>query len=437
MDFLKTLTTGLVAILIISKSCAQESIPLTTIVKLRLIDSLGNALNRNYIYPDKAIEMARFISQKQRRKGYKEIDDPQAFANQLTKDIQRIYKDGHLLVRYDPDLEKRIRVFETGFQNDSPDWEKERRQNFFFQKTEVLSGNIGYIVFTNFADTNACSRKTVQAAFQFVANTDALILDLRNNFGGRIAMAREIANYFFNAPQRTGRSFNRITNTWTDEWAGIENGLHLTMPLYILTSKRTFSAAEGLAYNLKYLKNAVLVGDTTRGGAHITRSFALGNGFVGFIPFTRSENSVTKTDWEGTGVLPTVSVAEASALHKTQELILKNKLAVSTDTTETLKLQWLLNDLRTKGATVIVPVETLKQYTGVFEEFLVTLEDGKLYCSNMHQPGKKDLLVAIGERLFKIDAQSQVEFLVNKNGAVDSIRLLWNDGWVDVIKKSN
>ena len=216
----------------------------------------------------------------------------------------------------------------------------------------------------------------------------------------------------------------------------VTQDVYLTMPIYILTSERTFSAAEGLAYNLKYLKNAVIVGDTTRGGAHSTRSFGLGNGFVAFIPFSRGEHIVTKTDWEGTGVIPNIPIKEEMSLLKAQELILQKKLAGLKDTTEKLKLQWLLNDLHSKMINVAVPAETLNKYAGVFEEFLFTLEDGKLYCSNTHQKDKKDMLVAINNQLFKIDEQSQVEFVIDNDGAVKKIRLLWDDGWVDIIKRS-
>lgn len=416
---------------------AQESPALTPEVRDQVIGKLSETLTRNYVYPDKAAAMNQFIQKKQLEKGYDNANDPQKFANDLTKDLRSVQQDTHLSVRYDPDLEKKVNAFEATAQKDSSDLEKERSQNFFFRKAEILRGNIGYINLTNFAEANDLSRKTAQAAFQFVANTDALILDLRNNFGGRNEMAKEVADYFFAKPQLAGKSFNRITDGWTDDWVGkrseIGEGLRLTMPLYLLTSERTFSAAEGLAYNLKYLRNAVTVGVKTRGGAHQTRSFALGNGFVGFIPFTRSENVVTKTDWEGTGVEPNIPIKEEQALLKAQELILKNKLSAISDAVEKRKLEWVLNDLSSKMAKIDVPEEKLKTYVGTFEEFVFTLENGKLYCRNTHQKDQKDALVAINDHLFKIDEQSQVEFIADKDGVVKSIRMLWDDGAVDAI----
>ncbi|MBL0881912.1 MAG: S41 family peptidase [Chitinophagaceae bacterium] len=431
---------GALSMVFASAINAQKTTSLTELEKQRVIDSFSKVLNRNYVYSDKALLMSQFIQQKHQNKGYKNMNDPKQWAHQITKDIRAIEQDHHLSVRFDPDLEASIRIFEATLEKETTDFGKEKSQNFFFRKAEILKGNIGYINFTNFADTNYLSRKTVQAAFQFVANAEALILDLRNNFGGRPEMEKEIAGYFFNEPQQTGRTYNRILDTWTEEWVVDQlkhsEGLYLTMPLYILTSKRTFSAAEGFAYNLKYLKNAILVGDTTRGAAHTTRSFALGNGFVGFIPFTRFEHIITKTDWERIGVVPSISISEELSLYKAQELILKNKLLSISDTTEQLKVQWLLNDLYSRMRKINVPNETLKQYTGVFEEFLFTLEEGKLFCRNTHQQDKKDMLVAINDHVFKIDEQSHVEFVTDKQGMVTSIRLLWDDGWVDTVQKS-
>src|SRR6185295_3873423 len=168
-----------------------------------------------------------------------------------------------------------------------------------------------------------------------------------------------------------------ISNTWTEQWvdnkSSITTGIYLDMPLYILTSDRTFSAAEGLAYNLQQIKKSIIIGDTTRGGAHAARSFALGHGFVGFIPFTRSENAVTKTDWENTGVIPGIAINEDDALLKAQEQIYLQTMSIVKTDEEKRKMQWLLNDLKAKTSKLILPVDVLKQYTGQYEEFVFVL----------------------------------------------------------------
>jgi C-terminal processing protease CtpA/Prc len=69
----------------------------------------------------------------------------------------------------------------------------------------------------------------------------------------------------------------------------------------VLTLSRTFSGAEDFAYNLQVIKRATVIGETTEGGAHPTM-FRLVDGHFGVgVPFARSINLTTKTNWEGTG----------------------------------------------------------------------------------------------------------------------------------------
>ena len=86
------------------------------------------------------------------------------------------------------------------------------------------------------------------------------------------------------------------------------------MPVYILTSKKTFSAGEEFTYDLKTQKRAIIIGETTGGGAHPVQPIDAGNGFVANIPFARAINAITKTNWEATGVTPDVFVPAEKAL---------------------------------------------------------------------------------------------------------------------------
>jgi C-terminal processing protease CtpA/Prc len=93
-----------------------------------------------------------------------------------------------------------------------------------------------------------------------------------------------------------------------------------TRPVYLLISKRTFSAAEAFAYDLQALGRAVVVGEPSGGGAHPFEYRRVGTHFVLSLPEGRSINPVTGKDWEGVGVQPDVVVPEAQALEKAQEL---------------------------------------------------------------------------------------------------------------------
>ena len=95
--------------------------------------------------------------------------------------------------------------------------------------------------------------------------------------------------------------------------------------VYVLTSKATFSAAEGLAFALKNLKRATIVGETTRGGAHPARVKRIDAHYALMVPVSTVRDAVTGKDWEGVGVAPDLPVPAAEALIRAQIVIL-NKL---------------------------------------------------------------------------------------------------------------
>jgi hypothetical protein len=408
--------------------------------KKAVIDSLSQALNNFYVYPEQAAAMTKHLQQQWQKHKYDAPLNGPALAEQLMTDIRTVHKDRHLQIRFDPNLQQRIVSFNATKQPDRTDVAREQRENFYFRKAEVLPGNIGYITFTNFSDTSEQARATVRAAMQFVAYTDALIIDLRNNYGGNGIMAGEIAGYFFKEKVYAGRRYSRIGNTWTDMWQennpALTKGLVLNMPVYILTSQRTFSAAEGMAYSLQQLKRAVVIGDTTRGGAHLTRSFSLGNGFVGFIPFSRSESVISKTDWEGTGVIPDTRDIESNSLVTAQTIILETKLSTTADSTERRKLQWLINYCRAQNVTMQATPTEISKFTGQFEEFLFTTTNHQLTCTNTSQRNRTNKLTPVTNNLFVLDDECQVEFLLDAQDRCNTIKLYWRDGWVDVVTRT-
>src|SRR6202043_391552 len=182
-------------------------------------------------------------------------------------------------------------------------------------KGEILPNNIWYIKFDGFMDASFCG-PTVVAAMGFVAHTDAIIFDLRQNGGGQPAMVTLIASYLFDKPTHLIDIYNRKEDSTTQNWTSsyLPGPRLAKIPVFVLTSKGTFSGAEEFAFDLKNQKRATIVGETTGGGAHPVSGHPVGDYFMVAVPFAKSLDPVTKTNWEGTGVEPDIKVATDDAL---------------------------------------------------------------------------------------------------------------------------
>lgn len=426
---------------------AQNNQPpkIDSLVKTEVVNSICNSLTNNYVFPDKAKIMSDFLRQQNQNTTFSTITNPNQFANEIQKKLRSVNEDNHLRIEYNPQLEKDITKFlatkkgATAILAD--DIKKDEKQNFYFKKVEILPSNIGYIEFTNFAVPNPSARKTINSAMQFIAHTDGLIIDLRNNFGGNGEMLGEILSYFFALRTFTGKTYNRIENKWTDSYVEnkreITNGLKLEMPLYILTSNRTFSAAESFAYTLQSLKKAVIIGNTSRGGAHATRSFSIGNGFVAFIPYLRGENVTTKTDWEGVGVVPDIKTEDNNCILTAQNYFLNQKLLTEKDEKEKRKINWQINFNKSKSSTVILNSSETTTFIGRFQEFEVSILENQLIFRDTNQKNSDPRkAIAVTNKLFQIGSDYQVEFIADTNNLCNSIKMYWDDGYEETISRT-
>lgn len=301
-------------------SVADFDLKLDAATKARVIDNAIAQLNENYVFPDVAKKMEEAVRARQKRGEYDSVTDGDAFATMLTDNFRDVSHDRHLRVDFSA-----VKLPE-GESKPSPDAiEQFRKQmlhsNCAFEKVEVLSGNIGYVKFNGFADPEVCG-PTVVAAMNFVANTDAIIFDLRNNGGGDPKMVALICTYLFAEPTHLNDLWERKGNTTNQFWTlPYVPGKRLDgKPAFVLTSKFTFSGAEEFSYNLKTLKRATLVGETTGGGAHPVSGHRIDDHFMIGVPFARAINPITKTNWEGTGVEPDVKVPASEALETAEKL---------------------------------------------------------------------------------------------------------------------
>ena len=292
-----------------------------------VIDNLIKELNDAYVFPEMAKKMETDLRARLSGKEYDSIPSGRAFAEKLTADLQSISKDKHLRVRFSaqPIPLRKERGEPTAEEKERNSWFN-RRINFGFERVERMNGNIGYIDLRGFSDHEA-GAETVAAAMKFLANTDALVFDLRQNGGGSPRMVALISSYLFgDKPVHLNDLYWRKGDKTDEFWTKPELAKvrFQDKDIYVLTSNRTFSAGEEFTYNLKNLKRATIIGETTGGGAHPGGVERLGDHFGAFIPSGRAISPITKTNWEGTGVEPDVKVPKDQAL-KTAYLMALNK----------------------------------------------------------------------------------------------------------------
>jgi retinol-binding protein 3 len=285
--------------------------------KSMVVDNLIKELNDGYVFPDVAKKVEADLRARQKNMEYDAITSSRDFAKKLTEDVQSVSHDKHMRVGFSFDaIPERAKRGEPTEAEKAEDAWFMKRINYAFDKVERMEGNIGYIELTNFFEPEA-GAETVASAFNFIANTDALIIDLRRNGGGDPEMVQLICSYFFgDKPVHLNDLYFRADNKTTEFWTkpSVAGHKFLDKDVYVLTSARTFSGAEEFSYNLKNLKRATIIGETTGGGANPGGRVRLSEHFGVFVPAGRAINPYTKTNWEGTGVEPDVKVAKEMAL---------------------------------------------------------------------------------------------------------------------------
>ncbi|MYN19475.1 hypothetical protein GTP81_22285 [Rugamonas sp. FT107W] len=299
--------------------------------RLEVIDTLIAKLNANYVFPDKA-QQAEVVLRKNQREGkYDGITDGKQLAKQLFDDIDGVVHDKHMFIdasaRPVPPDDAMPPPPQT-----RAEWEKQvppavlervLASNLGVEKVDHLSPKIGYLQLSSFAPAFLVSDKFA-ASMNALADTDGLIIDLRNNGGGGGESVALLISYFVDERTRLNDSWERATGITTQYWTQDKlDGKRYggKKPVLILVGPDTKSAAESFAYQLQALKRATVIGERTWGGANASRPYRLSEHFAAFIPSRRSISPITHTNWEGTGVTPDVAAKVDDALAAAQDLM--------------------------------------------------------------------------------------------------------------------
>lgn len=324
--------------------------PITPALRDGTIDGIVRELGAKYVFPDRAAAVAKALRARRDRHEYDSIATGQALARALTGHINEVLKDAHFHVSFSLEpLPVRAQADKASAEELASRERLERMVNGGFEKVERLPGNIGYIEVRSFAFSKRGS-EAAAAAMSFVSETDALIIDIRRNGGGDPDVVAALSSYFFPEPVHLNDLYFRPEGTTRQFWtfAAVSGKRYLDREIYVLTSKRTGSAAEEFAYNLKALKRATILGEVTWGGAHPGEEVRLNEHFSAFVPSGRAINPITKTNWEGVGVKPDIEAPPEDALRIAQIKILEKRVAVMLDSQQKRSLEERLRELDKK-----------------------------------------------------------------------------------------
>ena len=312
---LKVLSITLLGIIFVSSFCMAQ--PISKILDKKeqdlILKKTGRLLKENYVFTDIGAACAEFLSNQRDNNTYEQINHPRAFVKQLNKDLRGIHQDKHIRIQYISEQDRKIAELDP-LLNFFLHTRDKIKANMGITELKILSGNVGYIQIRVFEPLELARKKILNALY-FLENSDALIVDLRNNIGGNPATIQYICSWFFQQPTHLNsiywRNGDYTEEFWTMDQIGISK--RPDIPLYILISNRTFSGGEEFAYNLKAQQRAMLIGETTAGGANPGYSFRINERFTIFIPTGRSEKPVTGTNWEGVGVQPDIRTTSRDA----------------------------------------------------------------------------------------------------------------------------
>lgn len=305
-----------------------HDLPLDHQTRTVVLEAISEKLDE-YAFPDVAQKIQADIQKRIAAEGYQDVKSGSQLAETLSAQLQTLSQDLHLKVHFSPAVLPHLEP-----QTDIPpeELELQRQQgalrNFDFNRVERLRGNVGYLELFSFEPPEFAG-KTAAAAMQFLENTSVLIVDLRHNRGGSANMVALLTSYLFPAypsvhlTDLVWPKQKRTQQSWTLPY--VEGPRYLNKPVYVLIGPETFSAAEEFAYNLKHLKRAVIVGETTAGGANPGSGFRIHDHFWMFIPTGQAISTATGENWEGSGVLPDFKVPTELAL-KTAQLLAFRKV---------------------------------------------------------------------------------------------------------------
>jgi hypothetical protein len=403
-----------------------------------IVEKTAQLVEDHYVFPDLAARIAAELRSALRDGAYDEWSAPADLASALTRQLE--VHDPHFWVGWSPPGRVEPVNADPHSDESGDSWrEWARLQNYGFRRVDVLPGNVGYLDLRFFEDASVAG-ETAAAAMGFLANTDAVIVDVRHNGGGEPSMVQLLISYFMEPEPVQYNSFlwrggTKTRQLWT--LAYLPGKRMPSIPLYVVTSPRTGSAAEAFAYSLQALGRATVVGETTGGAAHPGESFDIGDGFGVFISTGAPVNPITGKNWEGVGVKPDVEVDSLKAVDHAHHDALTVLLPDAQSVVEKREVSWALAALEARRHPISLSESELEGFVGAYGTRKIRLLDGRL----TYQRGRRAIrtMVRLEEQdVFVLEGVDgfRIRFERDDSGTIVRMVDIWSDGHTEASPKA-
>lgn len=387
-----------------------------------VVAEVAGAIEESYFDAANASAIAVALRSEAAAGRYDSFADANALATALTERLRPL--DGHFGVAAPatpgPGGEAPLQI---GYED------QVRRINFGFQSVDILPGNIGYIDLRFFPDIDfddpaSPERRAADAALQTVAHTDAVIIDLRNNGGGSPPMASYLASAFLPPDskaymverRRAGEPISLRPSEVVDQ-------PRPNVPVVIMISARSASAAEALPYMLQAAGRAVIVGQPSHGGASLARPEITASGFSVFVPYASTISPLTNGNWEGRGVIPDVEGPIADAKTHAWALALRKVLEQGVPAAVANENRWILETLEAPRFAML-----LDPYPGRYGDVEIRADGERLIYRQGQRPPW--VLRALSLDLFTVEHEptQRVRFNRDERDQISGLNVLWSEG---------
>lgn len=356
--------------------------------RAQALDQIEARIRSTYVYPEKreAIVGRLIVGA---AKGRYDTADPVIFAQRVTEDLQAETKDTHLYLSYEPAWFRTAQLpAQPGDDDQQVKLETQiaRDTNHGLVAMKVLPGNIRYLKIDGFDWVEGETGPAYDAAMRFLKGGRAVIIDLRGNGGGWVEAAKYLLSHFLDGNTLIATFYG--ADGQAEQYRAVDYvpaGRIKGKPVYILIDGHSRSAAEMVAYTFQQYGLGELVGARTEGAANVSDDFAVAPGFRLSVSTGHTVQPISKTDWEGVGVAPTIATDPEQALEVAELRAIDKLLPTSPDGMPRYQLQWARPALEASLHPVSLSDKALKAFAGTYGEASISFQDHALW---LHRPDR-------------------------------------------------